>query len=97
MKNKLIEISKKHLDKLLHYIVGGLIYFVVSILIVLFSNGKYTDSIIALVALLLVTLIAFINEIYDKYRKGGTGFNMWDIVATVIGGLLPFLFIIIQA
>lgn len=61
-------------DKLLHYVVGTIVYALCSMLI-----GMY--------ALIVVVVIAVGKEAYDYYTKKGTP-EVMDAVATVLGGVV---------
>ena len=64
------------LDYILHFIVG----IILSLLFLFFVHYFWS--------FLLVSLIAFGKEFYDKYVKK-TRFDLWDLTSTLIGGLLP--------
>lgn len=64
-------------DKLLHYVVGTVVYSLCSLFI-----GMY--------AIVIVLVIAIGKEVYDYVSKKGTPEYM-DAVATVLGGVIGLL------
>jgi len=67
----------KHVDKLLHFLVG----FFIATTSCLFMPWGF--------AFILVFITATGKEIHDYFRT--TGFNFLDLLATLIGGLFGIL------
>lgn len=63
-------------DKLLHSFYGSLLYAILALI----------DPITAII---VVTIVAFIKELYDEYKY--KGFDILDILATISLPLLIFL------
>lgn len=68
-------INKIPKDKLLHFIVGVIIY-------------QSTFWFIGYYALLLVVLCAIGKEIYDHFCNGTV--DAYDIIATILGGVIAW-------
>ena len=79
IKIKLSNLGRNHFDKVLHFIGGQLIYFLLHSII----------GINALYAIIAVLIIATVVEIYDWYTGTGT-LEIMDIVATVAGAVFLY-------
>ena len=67
----------KKIDKANHFIVGGLIYCILTWII-----GPF-------LAYLSVVVIAALKELIDMYRYKHTYFDLWDFLYTVLGSIPP--------
>lgn len=67
----------KKIDKANHFIVGGLIYCLLTMFI-----GPF-------LAYISVAVIAALKELIDMYRYKHTYFDVWDFVYTIIGAIPP--------
>ncbi len=73
-----MEVSVIPTDKLLHFLIGAVIGFVV------------TASFGSIAAIIAITIAAAGKELYDKYHPDHT-VDLYDAVATVTGGILAII------
>lgn len=75
-----------HLDKLIHIFI----FFLLSALFILpteYSNSKY------LIIVLLSSCYGILMEYVQKYFVPNRSFDIWDIVADIIGSFLAYILI----
>jgi len=77
----------KYLDKIAH--VG--FYFLQIFLILYESKGFYSKS-LTIKALAYCFLFGILVELGQKYFLLGRSFEIWDIVANIIGSIIGILF-----
>jgi VanZ family protein len=77
----------KYLDKIVH--VG--IYFLQVFLILFESKTPYSKG-LAIKALAYCFLIGILTELGQKYFLLGRSFEIWDIVANIIGSIIGIYF-----
>jgi hypothetical protein len=68
-------VGKVPVDKFMHFVSGAFGGFIVALFL-----GFYT-------AFVIMAIIAFAKEVYDAHNTGHTS-DVWDWVATVLGGAL---------
>jgi hypothetical protein len=78
-------------DKMIHFFVGDCIK-VITMLICSFWIDLLISSIIALV---VVTIAAFLNEVRDEIKKKGA-FSVPDILCTVLSSVTTIVIILIN-
>lgn len=74
----LSKLSSIPADKVLHF-AGGTILFALVL--------PFTGPVYAVVA---VTIVGFLKEVYDSLNKQSHTPDVWDAIATAAGGLLGF-------
>ena len=79
LQQKIENIARIHQDKILHFIVGYLLFAVVQ----LFVCGW--------LALGLVAIVAMLKELFDTLKNEPTGWGWLDFLFTILGALPAFL------
>lgn len=76
---KVFNLSRLHQDKTGHFIAGVLIYY---------TTLHFIDP---FVGLLSVAVVAVGKEVFDCLHRDKHTPDMWDAVATLLGGIIGFI------
>lgn len=77
------KLLKKHIDKIYHAIAGAVIAFLIIFFVSLTNWSEFTAHVIAFCAVIIAGALKEFKD-WKDYGKA----DMYDIIATVIGGIL---------